>query len=153
MPNRSIIFGSFVQWKQTGVEMTKITPRQEQALRNFGFEGKYLPKTKANASLLLTYILEGNRTEGKDKGERIATFRRLFDEWIDFRVEGFGGKKGTVKGLLARSPKDVRTAREDRREEVVEYRPCPFKLLVAWDGAKRGCVTTVVISLVKKIEG
>lgn len=133
--------------------MSKVTPKQLKALRNFGLDEKYLPHTKANASLLLTYIIEGNRAGGKDKKDRIAIFLRLFDEWVGARVRDQGGKIGTVKGVVARSQMDVRSIREFHQEfkdGTVEL--CPFKLLVVWDDApKLGHVTTTVVSLTKKI--
>ncbi len=135
--------------------MAKITPRQVQALRKFGLEEKYFPKSKTGASLLLTYIIEGTRTDGANKDERIAIYRRLVDDWVGTRVERIGGVQGKVVGLVARSQVGVRFSRQihdDLEKEAIAI--CPFKLLVAWDDSKKkGGVTTTVVSLVKKVDG
>lgn len=106
------------------------------------------PQTKKACSSLISYIIQGNGTIGKDKNDRIAITKSYQKKWLGKRVRNKGEEieKGVVVHLVAFWFTEVMIFQDDK------IRLHPFQAVVHFPSRKKNKTSVVFLSTLEKID-
>ncbi len=125
----------------------KATLEQIDLLKSYGITPQ---KTKGNCWRLITFIKEGNGTQGANISERVAMFLEAEKRYVGKKAKYFDGREVVITSITAKDFSEVAATRRTIQENNSTEQPSAFNANYRYCAVRGGsCSSLGLLTLVQ----